>query len=107
MAYEICKRCERLFEKTGIEYCNDCYEQNRNDYKIVLEYINTHADTSVMDIVAATGVSLQTINNLVEDWGISYKDDKMAIKNEKDKPSDFGSENKIPIKRSKFHSRRR
>lgn len=104
MAYEICKRCGRMFEKTGITYCKDCYEQNRNDYRTILEHIRKHPGATVMDIIGATSVSLKTINTLVEDGDISYIENKILAE---DMYNKLETENKISVKRDKFHSRRR
>jgi predicted amidophosphoribosyltransferase len=74
MAYEICKICGKMFEKDGKEYCESCYDKNKKEYDLVLDYITNHPDHIILDIITETGVSLKSINRFVEEGSISYKD---------------------------------
>lgn len=76
MAYEICKACGRMFEKSGQGYCDLCYEKNKEEYNLVLNYINENPDNQVLEIIAETGVSMKTINRFIKDGSISYKNEE-------------------------------
>lgn len=76
MAYEICKNCGKMFEKDGKQYCAKCYDQHEKEYKLVLDYIEKNPDNTVLEITTETKVPLKTINRLIEDGSISYKDEK-------------------------------
>lgn len=76
LTYEICKACGKMFEKSGKKYCEACYEKNKKDYYLVLNYIRKNPDNQIMEIIAETGVSMKTINRFIEEGSISYgKDD--------------------------------
>lgn len=104
MSYEVCKRCKKMFKKNGREYCKDCFEKNRDEYGLILKHIRKYPNATVMDIITETGVSLKTINCLVEDGDVSYVEDKIVTE---DVYSDPREENRIHVKRDRFHSRRR
>ena len=76
MAYDICSICGRMYEKTGRQYCEICFEENEREYKLILEYIENNPNNTVLEIINETNVSFKTINRLVEDGVISYKDKK-------------------------------
>lgn len=104
MAYEICRRCGKMFEKSGrICYCRDCLEKNEKEYESIRKYIRKHPDAMVIDIISETGVSLKGINCLVEDGSISYAENKSTLE---DPDTDSGQANKISIREGRFHFRR-
>ena len=74
MAYDICDICGKMYEKTGKQYCDSCFEENEREYRLVLDYIEKHPKHTVLDVINETKVSLKTINRLVEEGVISYKD---------------------------------
>lgn len=78
MAYEICKRCGKMFEKDGKEYCKDCFEKNRTECRLVKEYIRKYPNAIVLDIIAETGVSFRSINSLVEEGSITYVESQLT-----------------------------
>lgn len=72
MAYEICKVCEKMFVKNGKGYCEDCYNENKREYELVLDYISKHPNDTVLDIITETKVPLKSINRFVEEGSVSY-----------------------------------
>lgn len=93
MSYEICKRCGKFFNKNGKSYCEDCIEKTEKEHDIIIDYVMKHPNSTILDIITETGVTLKSINNLVEEGYVSY--DKLS------KAMD-----KIVDNRSKFHIRR-
>lgn len=104
MSYQICKRCSKMFEKNGRQYCKDCFEKNQGEYGLIIKHIRKHPNASVMDIITETGVSLKTINCLVEDGDVSYVENKL-IAEEID--NDSKTEDRVSLKRNRFHLTRR
>lgn len=103
MAYEICKRCSKLFEKNGKLYCQDCFEKTEKEHDLIIEYIRKYPDSTILDIITETGVTLKSINSLVEEGYVSYKDNKL----EKADGDEFLNKAQQLIERkSKFHLRR-
>lgn len=103
MSYEICKRCGKMFEKNGKTYCKTCYEKNEKELNLIVDYIREKPASTVLDIITETGVSLKSINCLVEDGGVSYVENKLKIE-EKGEKSTGNKANSI--NRNKFHLRR-
>ncbi|MFA5576511.1 MAG: hypothetical protein WCZ27_03025 [Tissierellaceae bacterium] len=101
MSYSICKRCNELFERNGKDYCPSCTEKLNKEYDLIIDYIKKSPQATVVDIIIDTGVSLKTINLMVEEGYVSYvpKDDKdidnrqLVVKIQK------------LVKRGKFYSR--
>lgn len=100
MAYEICKRCGKMFDKNGKTYCKDCFEKNEREYSLIYDHIRQNPNATVLDIITGTGVSLKTIDLLVEEGGISYVENKLSLN---DKEEDINRNNKVMPKISKFH----
>ena len=103
MAYEICKRCGKMFEKSGEIYCRDCFEKTRREYEIIIRYIRKYPDAIVLDIIAETGVSFKGINCLVEDGSFTYVENKLITKNVEE---NLEQTSKRSTKSGKFHFRR-
>ncbi len=72
MAYNICKRCNVLFEGSGRSYCSSCLEKHSKDQDLIIEYVKRHPGSTVIDIIVDTGVTLKSINLLVEEGYVSY-----------------------------------
>lgn len=70
--YEICKRCGKLFKKNKKIYCESCFQINKREYDIITDYISQYPNSSVLNIITETGVSLKSINCLIEDGDIVY-----------------------------------
>lgn len=103
MAHEMCKRCGKIFDRNGRSYCEDCFKKTEREHDLIIEYIRKHPDASILDIIMATGVTLRSINCLVEDGYASYIDNKFK-KIDNDKLSE--AVDKIVDTKSKFHIRR-
>ena len=66
-----------------------------------MEYIRKSPDATIMEIISATGVSLKSIDCLVEDGFVSYKDNKL-----KEIDDETISNISKFLNKNKFHLRR-
>lgn len=103
MNYQICKRCGRMFKKNGRIYCEECFPITEREYEIIMEYIRKNPDATILDIITETGVTLKSINNLVEEGSVVYVENRDRVLDE-DKLSE--SMEKIVGKKGTFHIRR-
>lgn len=103
MAYEICKRCNKMFQKNGKSYCEDCLEKTEKEHDLIIDYVRKHPDSTILEIITETGVTLKSINSLVEEGYVSYVDNKLK-KIDEDKLSE--AMDKIVDRKGKFHIRR-
>lgn len=92
-----------MFQRDGNLYCKSCFEKNEKEYDLISDYIRKHPNSTVLDIITETGVSLKSINCFVADGDISYVENRLTIgeDNQKSEAAD-----KSTIKRSKFHIKR-
>lgn len=100
MAYQICKRCSKMFEKNGKIYCKTCFEKNEREYELIINHIKKHPNATVLDIITETSVSLKSINCFVEEGGIVYVENKLNVEDTDKKPK---LSDRTLTKRSKFH----
>ncbi len=103
MAYEICKRCSKMFKKNGKLYCEDCLDKTEKEHDLIIDYVRKHPDSTILDIITETGVTLKSINSLVDEGYVSYIDNKLK-KIDDDKLAE--AMDKIVDRKSKFHIRR-
>lgn len=100
MAYEICKRCGKMFKKNGKSYCEDCLEKTEKEHDLIIDYVRKYPDATILDIITEAGVTLKSINCLVEEGYVSYVENKLKkIDNEKLSEA----VGKIVGTKSKFH----
>lgn len=72
---KVCRRCGKI--DNGLNpagYCQRCFEEERHDCDLVRNYVRTHPNVTVMDAHIATGVSLKTINRLIDGGDLSIKE---------------------------------
>ena len=102
MSYTICKSCGGMFESNRKIYCEKCDKLMENDISQIMDYIKLNPGASVLDIITNTGVSLKSINLLVEDGHVSYVQNNKNIDF-----NEFYEKNKsIIVNEGKFYSRR-
>ena len=61
-----------MFEKNQEIYCHECYEKNKKDYDLIIDYIKLNPGATVMDVITSTEVALKSVNCFIEDGSISY-----------------------------------
>lgn len=91
-----------MFEKNKELYCESCFRKNEKDYVLITGHIKDNPGATVMEVIAATGVTLQSINCFIEDGSISYVENKGSG----EKVFDLRAE-EPEFKTAKFHGRMR
>jgi hypothetical protein len=91
-----------MFEKDGKSYCIDCNEKIAKENNLIVEYIRKHPASTIMEIIMETGVSLKSIDRLVEDGNVSYVDNKDKDIDQEDVAKAI---DKLVSKKGKFHIR--
>lgn len=103
MAYEVCKRCSKMFEKNGKVYCQDCIGRTEKEHDLIIEHIRKFPKATILDIISDTGVSLKSIQCLVDDGYVAYKESNLE---KIDKEEYLKETNNLINKNGKFHIRR-
>ena len=60
-----CHICGKLFTDIGTGVCNSCYKKQREQEKIIIEFVREHPHTTVAEICAATKASLKLVKTMV------------------------------------------
>lgn len=71
MGYTICSMCNKFFETDGNLRCPKCRDKYDKEYKVVKEYISTHAGASAIEVNANTGIAINTILKFLDEGLIS------------------------------------
>ncbi len=66
MAYDICKKCQRFFNKSGKLYCEKCDTQLNESREKVNLYLQDNPNASIIEIVKQADVSLKDVNIFLE-----------------------------------------
>lgn len=112
MAYDICKKCERFFEKSGKQYCPKCDEDLDLSREKINQYINSNPHASIIEIVKEAGVSLKDVNIFIETGGATSREDGISandinLREEEIKRKEEESEKREILKlKNKMKSRR-
>lgn len=69
MAYDICKKCQRFFDKNGKQYCEKCDNELNESREKIEAYLETNPHASIMELVNEAGVKLKDINIFLESGG--------------------------------------
>ena len=69
MAYEICKKCQRFFEKDGKHYCEKCDNELNESREKIENYLENHPRASIMELVNDAGVKLKDVNIFLDSGG--------------------------------------
>jgi len=68
----ICNICQRFFVKSeknqGI--CNECYEKDREQYRIIEDYLYKNGRATIMELYLVTKVPIKTIKRYIEEGRI-------------------------------------
>lgn len=112
MAYDICKKCQRFFEKSGKSYCQECDGELKESHEKINEYLETNPSASILDIVRETKVKLKDVNIFLESGGAvsiptHYEGNIVNLRREEMKKQDELMEKKESLKmKNKFKPRR-
>ncbi len=110
MAYEICKKCQRFFEKNGKHYCEKCDSELNESRGKIENYLENNPHASIMELVNEAGVRLKDVNIFLESGGavsVDYMPDAVNLRREEIKKEVEGFEKKESLKmKNKFTPRR-
>jgi flagellar operon protein (TIGR03826 family) len=62
-----CKRCGKVFNYVGVAVCNECTQQEQEDFEKVREYLFNHQNSTTIEVTNATGVDPKVISRLVKE----------------------------------------
>lgn len=66
-----------MFGKNGRRFCENCIDKVHKEYDLIIEYVKRHPNSNILDIIIDTGVTLKSINCLVEEGYVSYVENKV------------------------------
>jgi len=74
MERRICIVCQCFFvkEKYDQKMCKSCQERDKEDYKIVKEYLMNNHKASIMNIYLDTKIPIKTIERFLNEERISF-----------------------------------
>lgn len=61
-----CPLCGKIFTDTGLGICLNCYEKNRHDEKVVIEYVREHPNSTIKEICEETGANIRLVTDMVQ-----------------------------------------
>ncbi|MDI6785644.1 MAG: MerR family transcriptional regulator [bacterium] len=61
-----CTKCKKLFVSIGRSICPECVEKEREEFDVVRKYLSENPHSTVSQVAVATGVTENTIINLVK-----------------------------------------
>ena len=112
MAYDICKKCQRFFEKSGKSYCKECDDELTGSREKINEYLETNPKASILDIVRDTKAKLKDVSIFLETGGAisiptNYEGNIVNLRREEMREQDELMEKKESLKmKNKFRPRR-
>ncbi len=56
-------------------YCQECLETEKNQYRIIREYLRSYPNSNAMQVANATGISISKITRLIREGALSVLDD--------------------------------
>lgn len=90
-----------MFEKSKELYCESCSKLNKKDYDLITRHMRENPGATVMEVIAATGATLKSINCFIEDGSISYVGDITGGHGKQVSVAE-----KVEVKTGRFHTRR-
>jgi len=68
-----CKECGKLFVKISSDICPECQKKEEEDFNRVREYLKTHPNANLQEIIDATGVSEAKVSKFIRAGRLSIK----------------------------------
>lgn len=62
-----CSRCGNFKRTQEGHFCNSCNSKNREDVKVIQDYLIDHPRSSLADVSLDTGIPLRVLNVLVKE----------------------------------------
>ncbi|NGQ96868.1 hypothetical protein G3578_17015 [Brevibacillus sp. SYP-B805] len=67
---QFCKECGSALQP-GEVFCKTCYSHERDEYRIVKEYLRTHPNSNAMQIANETGISISKIMKYIRNGSLT------------------------------------
>ena len=62
-----CRRCGKVFNFVGSMVCNDCVQQEQEDFEKIRNYLFDHPNSITIDVSKATGVDPKVISRMLKE----------------------------------------
>ncbi|MBR2215777.1 MAG: flagellar protein [Selenomonadaceae bacterium] len=62
-----CPGCNQLYIETGQHMCRECYALREEKARVVIRYVKDHPKATVEEIVEATEIELEVIQQLIKE----------------------------------------
>ncbi len=102
MAYDICKKCQRFFEKSEKQYCKKCDSELSLSREKINEYICSNPHASIIEIVKEADVSLKDVNIFLETGGATSREDGLSSNKVNLREEELKKEEEASKKRERF-----
>ena len=102
MAYDICKKCQRFFEKSGKQYCKKCDIELSVSREKINRYIDSNPHASIIEIVKEAEVSLKDVNIFLDTGGAASREDGLSSNTVNLREEEIKEEKEASKKRESF-----
>ena len=75
-----CKICGRIFQSMGASYCPVCAEEMDKAFTLVKEYLYSHENATVLDIVEATGVTEKFVLYFLKEGRLNVEETDASLR---------------------------
>ncbi len=62
-----CKRCGKIYNYMGSAVCNNCLQQEQEDFDKIREYLFKNPNSSTAEVSEATGIELKVISRFLKE----------------------------------------
>lgn len=68
-----CSRCGKLTIKRTSSFCDACFMEQKEELDKIKDYLEKNPNSTILDVHNNTGISLSTINELLKNNMIEYR----------------------------------
>ncbi len=73
-----CKRCGKIYNYTGGAVCNNCLQQEQEDFEKIRDYLFNNPNSSTAEVSEATGIELKVISRFLKEGRLEADYIKMS-----------------------------
>ncbi|MGE5607167.1 MAG: MerR family transcriptional regulator [Bacteroidota bacterium] len=77
-----CKRCGKIYNYMGSAVCNNCLQQEQEDFEKIREYLFKNPNSSTAEVSEATGIELKVISRFLKEGRLEADYIRMSDDNE-------------------------
>jgi flagellar operon protein (TIGR03826 family) len=71
-----CKRCNNIYNYNGTAVCNNCTQQEQEDFDKVRDYLFEHPNSPAADINQAIGIEVKVISRFLREGRLRLESDQ-------------------------------